>query len=84
VRLGVVCHREEGWEAESERTLAAHGIPAERLDVASAANLYPSLRGDDLAFVLLEPKGGVLRAQRAVPGVGGTGSRLWRIVRGTP
>ena len=58
--------REDGWEAESERTLAAQGIPAERLDVASAASLYPSFRGDDLAFVLLEPEGGVLRAQRAV------------------
>lgn len=58
--------REDGWEAESERTLAAQGIPAERLDVATAASLYPSFRGDDLAFVLLEPEGGVLRAQRAV------------------
>ena len=58
--------REDGWEAESERTLATQGIPAERLDVASAANLFPSFRGDDLAFVLLEPEGGVLRAQRGV------------------
>jgi len=64
--LAWFAHREQGWEAESERTLAAHGIPAERLDVASAASLYPSFRGDDLAFVLLEPEGGVLRAQRAV------------------
>jgi sarcosine oxidase len=59
-------HREDGWEAESERTLAAQGIPAERLDVASAARLYPSFRGDDLAFVLLEPEGGVLRAEHSV------------------
>jgi glycine/D-amino acid oxidase-like deaminating enzyme len=59
-------HGEDGWEADSERTLAVQGIPAERLDVASAASLYPSFRGDDLAFVLLEPEGGVLRAQRAV------------------
>jgi sarcosine oxidase len=28
--------------------------------------MYPSFRGDDLAFVLLEPEAGVLRAQRAV------------------
>lgn len=58
--------REDGWEADSERTLASQGIPAERLDVASAASLFPSFRGDDLAFVLLEPEGGVLRAQRGV------------------
>ncbi|MDX6516403.1 MAG: hypothetical protein QOH73_2069 [Gaiellaceae bacterium] len=59
-------HREDGWEAASERTLAAQSIPAERLDVASAAQLYPSFRGDDLAFVLLEPEAGVLRAERSV------------------
>jgi glycine/D-amino acid oxidase-like deaminating enzyme len=59
-------HRADGWEAESERTLVEHGIPVERLDVASAARLYPSFRGDDLAFVLLEPDGGVLRAERSV------------------
>jgi sarcosine oxidase len=65
---GVVwfAHGEEGWDAEAERTLAAQGIPVERLDVAEAARLYPSFRGDDLAFVLLEPEAGVVRAQRAV------------------
>src|SRR5436190_7003364 len=62
-------HREVGWEAESERTLAAQGIPGERLDGATAAGLYPSFRGDDLAFVLLEPEAGVLRAGRAVRGL---------------
>jgi sarcosine oxidase len=59
-------HREDGWESQSERMFAEQGIPAERLDVASATKLYPSFRGDDLAFVLLEPEGGVLRAGRAV------------------
>jgi sarcosine oxidase len=59
-------HREDGWEAASERTLAGQGIPVERLDIESAAQLYPSFRGDDLAFVLLEPEGGVLRAERSV------------------
>jgi glycine/D-amino acid oxidase-like deaminating enzyme len=59
-------HREDGWEVESGRTLAAQGIPVERLDGASAAQLYPSFRSDDLAFVLLEPEGGVLRAERSV------------------
>jgi glycine/D-amino acid oxidase-like deaminating enzyme len=64
--LAWFAHREDGWEAASERTLAAQGISAERLDVASASGLYPSFRGDDLAFVLVEPEAGVLRAQRAV------------------
>ena len=68
VECGVAwfAHREDGWEAASERALTAQGIPAERLDVAAAARLYPSFRGDDLAFALLEPEAGVLRAQRAV------------------
>jgi sarcosine oxidase len=46
--------------------MAVQGIPAERLAVADAQALFPSFRGDDLEFVLLEPEAGVLRAQRAV------------------
>jgi sarcosine oxidase len=64
--LAWFAHREGGWETASEATLAAQGIPTERLDVGEAARIYPSFRGDDLAFALLEPEGGVLRAQRAV------------------
>jgi sarcosine oxidase len=76
-------HREDGWEAESERTLAAHGVPAERLDVVSAASLYPSFRGDDLAFVLLEPEAGVLRAQDAIRALAARAAANGaRIVRG--
>lgn len=65
IECGVVwfAHRADGWEADSERMLAAQGIPAERVD---PADLYPSLWADDLPFVLLEPEAGVLRAQRAV------------------
>jgi glycine/D-amino acid oxidase-like deaminating enzyme len=59
-------HRETGWEAESLRVLTELGIPAERLSVAEAAALFPSLQGDDLAWVLHEPEAGVLRAQKAV------------------
>jgi hypothetical protein len=51
--------REDGWEAASERTFAAQGIPCTRLDVAEASKLYLSFLGDDLAFVLLDAgKGG--------------------------
>lgn len=58
-------HREDGWEAASERTLAAQGIPVERLDPAVAARRFPSLGIDDLTFVLSEPEAGVVRAQQA-------------------
>jgi glycine/D-amino acid oxidase-like deaminating enzyme len=59
-------HGEAGWEADSAATMAAQGIPVERLSVAEAAARYPSFGGDDLAWVLHEPEAGVLRAQRAV------------------
>jgi glycine/D-amino acid oxidase-like deaminating enzyme len=76
-------HREDGWEAASERTLAAQDIPVERLDVAGAARLYPSFRGDDLAFVLFEPEGGVLRAERSMRTLAAQAvSHGARIVRG--
>ena len=58
--------REDGWEAASERVFAAQGIPCERLAVAEASELYPSFRSDDLAFLLLEPEAGVLRAERSI------------------
>jgi glycine/D-amino acid oxidase-like deaminating enzyme len=65
VECGVAwfAHSEHGWEAESERTLRAQGIATERVDGGA---LYPSFGGSDLAFVLLEPQAGVLRARRAV------------------
>src|SRR6478609_8966284 len=57
VDCGVIwfAHREDGWEAASERTLAAQGIPVERLDPDAAARLFPSLGTDDLTFALWEP-----------------------------
>jgi glycine/D-amino acid oxidase-like deaminating enzyme len=63
--------------------LTAHGIPVERLDSRSASDLFPSFRGDDLAFVLLEPEGGVLRAERAVRALAAQAARHGaRTVRG--
>ena len=74
--------REDGWEAASARTLSAQGIPVARLDPSQAAALYPSFGAQDLAFVLLEPQAGVLRAQRAVRALAGRaaahGARLIR------
>ena len=68
VRSGVAwfAHGEGGWETDSEATLAAEGIPVERLDPADAGRLFPSIGVDDLAFVLLEPEAGVIRAREAV------------------
>jgi sarcosine oxidase len=57
---------EDGWVADAERELRAEGIHAQRLDAAEAALLYPSLHADDLAFVLVEPEAGVLRAAAGV------------------
>jgi sarcosine oxidase len=69
VESGVVWfpHREDGWEADSLRALRDEAIPCERLAPAEAGALYP--RGGlavDLALVLLEPTGEVLRAGVAV------------------
>jgi sarcosine oxidase len=57
---------EDGWEADSERTLRAEGIPVEHLEPADAARLFPSLGTDDLAWVLFEPEACVVFASRAV------------------
>jgi sarcosine oxidase len=67
VEAGVLwlAHREDGWEAESERTLREEGIPAERLAPEEAARLFPSFDPSGLAFCLHEPEAGVLRARDA-------------------
>jgi sarcosine oxidase len=49
----------------SEATLERLGIPTERLTPEDARALFPSLGGDDLRSVLLEPGAGVLYARRA-------------------
>jgi glycine/D-amino acid oxidase-like deaminating enzyme len=61
---GVVwlARHDDGWEAASERTLRALGIPCERVD---PADLYPSVATADLRFALLEPEAGALRAREA-------------------
>ena len=56
----------DAWEAASEVTMRAQGIPVERLGVEEGARLFPSFQGDDLEFLLHEPEAGVLRAQKAV------------------
>jgi sarcosine oxidase len=68
IECGLVwfARRRDGWEAASEQTLRAQGIPVDRLSVEDGGRLFPSFRGDDLEFVLYEPEAGVLRAQLAI------------------
>jgi glycine/D-amino acid oxidase-like deaminating enzyme len=54
---------EDGWEAASERTLTALGIPVERVD---PRDLFPSVNTEDLAFTLYEPEAGILWARDGV------------------
>lgn len=61
--LAWFARRDHGWEADSERVLREAGIPVERLAPERAADLFPSLHTDDLAFVLYEPAAGILRAR---------------------
>jgi sarcosine oxidase len=65
VESGLVwfARRDAGWEADSERVLREAGVPVERLTAEEASTLFPSLRTEDLAFVLHEPCAGVLRAR---------------------
>jgi sarcosine oxidase len=58
-----LAHRDDGWEAASERTLRALGIPCERVD---PAEWFPSFSGEDVPWALFEPLAGILRARRAV------------------
>ena len=76
--IGLVwfARREDGWEADGERVLRAAGVPVERLEPGEGAvRLFPSLAVDDLAFVLHEPEGGVLRAAEGVRGARRPGAR---------
>jgi sarcosine oxidase len=57
-----LAHGEDGWEAASEATLRALGIPCSRIDPAAC---FPSFAGEDVAWGLWEPEAGVLRARDA-------------------
>ena len=85
VECGVAwfARRENGWEAEGERVMRAQGIPVERMSPDDGAGLFPSLRIDDLACVLLEPEAGVLRAAAATRALADRArARGARLVRG--
>src|SRR5215212_3643740 len=64
--LAWFAYADDGWEADSERTLHDEGIPAEHLEPEEAAKLFPSLGTADLGWVLYEPEACVVFASRAV------------------
>ncbi len=67
-----LAREEGGWEASSETTLRALGIPVERLTPAELTGRWPQLAGDDLAFAIFEPEAGFLMARRGVAAVART------------
>ena len=75
-----LAHDEGGWEAASEATLRAEGIPVERLSPDDIAARWPQMRSDDLAFAIFEPEAGLLMARRGVAAVARTfDERGWRV-----
>jgi len=85
IECGLVwfARRADGWEAASEQTMRAQGIPVERLSPEEGARLFPSFRGDDLEFVVHEPEAGVLRAQKAIQTLGAQArAHGARVIRG--
>lgn len=71
VEAGVLwlAKREDGFEAASQRTLEALGIPVERLTTGEIDARWPQIATTDLAFGILEPTAGVLLARRGVTAV---------------
>ncbi len=68
LEVGVLwfARRHDGFEAASERTLRAEGIPVERLTAAEIVDRWPQVSTAGIAFGVFEPQGGVLLARRAI------------------
>jgi sarcosine oxidase len=58
--------RVDGFETTSAQTLAALGIPVERLTAAEARERWPHVAIDDDELAVFEPEAGLLFARRAV------------------
>jgi glycine/D-amino acid oxidase-like deaminating enzyme len=62
-------HREDGFEAASEATLRAEGIPVEHLAADEVVRRWPQVAATRLAWALHEPEAGALMARRGVAAV---------------
>jgi glycine/D-amino acid oxidase-like deaminating enzyme len=60
---------DDGFEAASESTMRAQGIPVDRLSAAELGARWPQLAAEDLAFAVFEPEAGLLMARRGVAAV---------------
>jgi glycine/D-amino acid oxidase-like deaminating enzyme len=58
--------REDGFEADSQRTLDGLGIPVERMALEQVASRWPEIGLDGIAWAMYEPEGGAILARRAV------------------
>ena len=77
VEAGVLwfAHGDEGWEADSDAVLREEGIPVERLSADEAARLFPSCDAEGVAWALLEPEAGALRARDAARALAASAQR---------
>jgi glycine/D-amino acid oxidase-like deaminating enzyme len=74
---------DDGWEAESEEVLRSEGIACDRLAPDEGRRLFPSFDEAGLAYLLLEPEGGILRAAEATRATAEAGQRAGvRLIRG--
>jgi sarcosine oxidase len=62
-------HTADGFEAASEATLRALGIPVEWLSPSQVTERWAAIRADDLAGAVFEPEAGLLMARRGVAAV---------------
>lgn len=61
--------RNDGFEAASERTLTAEGIPVEHLSPAALEARWPQVSAAGLAFAMYEAEAGLLLARDAIAAV---------------
>ena len=68
IRTGVLwfASREDGFEAQSLRTLEGMGVAAERLGPDEIPRRWPQIAAGDVPWALYEPDAGVLMARRGV------------------
>ncbi|CAN5488541.1 N-methyl-L-tryptophan oxidase [soil metagenome] len=63
--------REGGFEGRSAATLAAEGVPHERLEPDELERRWPQISGAGIGFAIYEPEAGAVMARRACQVVAG-------------